>query len=154
MDHFAFYKSEIGTVKIGYDQECVFFLKIADKEDTANEPSTLSDEAFRQFAEYLDGKRRKFTFPYKPRGTYFQNKVWNALKDIPYGTTKTYKEIAAIIGNSGASRAVGAANRANPIWIVVPCHRIIRSDGSLSGYAGGTAMKRKLIELEKKNGTV
>ena len=87
-------------------------------------------------------------------GTAFQQKVWKALLEIPYGETRTYGEIAAAIGSPKACRAVGMANRRNPIWIVVPCHRVVGAGGSLTGYAGGLAMKEALLQLERKNRTV
>ena len=99
--------------------------------------------------EYLDGKRKEFDFPYKMIGTEFQKKVWHALTKIPYGETRTYKEIATAVGNPKASRAVGMANNRNPIFIVVPCHRVIGANGKLVGYAGGLDMKDALLSLEK-----
>jgi len=109
----------------------------------------LIKKAARQFGEYFDGKRKSFNLPLCLRGTDFQIKVWNALQRIPYGKTISYGELAAIIGNPKASRAVGMANNRNPIPIIVPCHRVIGHDGSLTGYAGGLKLKRLLLELEK-----
>lgn len=94
------------------------------------------------------GKRREFTFLYKLVGTDFQLKVWNALKNIPYGEVRSYKDIAREIGNPKAYRAVGMANNKNPIIIAVPCHRVIGSDGNLVGYVGGMDMKKYLLNLE------
>lgn len=101
--------------------------------------------------EYLSGKRKAFDFAFELDGTDFQNKVWEELTHIPYGETRTYKEIAIAIGNPKASRAVGMANNKNPISIVVPCHRVIGFDGKLVGYAGGLDMKKALIDLELRN---
>lgn len=101
-----------------------------------------------QLDQYFRGKRREFDLQLAPRGTAFQNEVWDVLLDIPFGTVRTYGDIAAQLGRPGASRAVGLANGSNPIWIVVPCHRVIGSDGTLTGYAGGIDVKRQLLELE------
>ena len=101
-----------------------------------------------QLAEYFDGKRREFEVPLIMIGTNFQKEVWKALETIPFGQTRTYKDIAEQIGNSKASRAVGGANNRNPISIIVPCHRVIGANGSLVGYAGGLDIKRKLLCLE------
>ena len=108
----------------------------------------LIKKAARQFGEYFDGKLKSFNLPLCLRGTDFQIKVWKALQNIPYGKTISYGELAAIIGNPKASRAVGMANNRNPIPIIVPCHRVIGHDGSLTGYAGGLELKRRLLELE------
>jgi len=101
-----------------------------------------------QLDEYFAGERRRFDLPLAPRGTDFQQRVWRALLDIPYGRTISYGELARRIGNPSASRAVGLANGANPLPIVVPCHRVIGADGSLTGFGGGLPIKRKLLALE------
>ena len=100
--------------------------------------------------EYLEGKRKQFDLPLGPIGTAFQQTVWKGLISIPYGETRSYKQVAQMVGNPEASRAVGLANNNNPIVIIIPCHRVIGSNGSLTGYAYGLEMKRKLIELESK----
>jgi len=110
-------------------------------------------EARRQLAEYLAGDRRAFTLPLAPRGTEFERLVWQALVAIPYGETRSYAEVAAAIGRPAACRAVGRANGSNPIAIVIPCHRVIGSDGSLTGFGGGLPLKRFLLDLESGNGT-
>jgi methylated-DNA-[protein]-cysteine S-methyltransferase len=99
--------------------------------------------------EYFNGKRREFSFPLDLRGTVFQLACWNALLTIPYGDTRSYADIARAIGHPHAYRAVGMSNNRNPIAIVVPCHRVIASSGSLCGYGGGLDIKRKLLELER-----
>ena len=109
----------------------------------------LIKKAAAQIEEYLAGKRKKFTLPLVLRGTEFQVAVWRALQDIPYGETRSYKEIAAAIGRPKAVRAVGMANNRNPISIIIPCHRVIGHDGSLVGYGGGLPLKRRLLELEQ-----
>ena len=102
----------------------------------------------RQLEEYFAGKRRAFDVPLDLRGTDFQKRCWQELLKIPYGETRSYADIARAIGNPAAVRAVGLANGQNPIAIIVPCHRVIGSDGSLTGYGGGLEVKRRLLELE------
>ena len=109
----------------------------------------LIQKAASQIKEYLDGKRKQFKLPLAPRGTEFQLAVWRALEKIPYGETRSYKEIAAAIGRPKAVRAVGMANNRNPISIIVPCHRVIGHDGKLVGYGGGLPLKQRLLELER-----
>ncbi len=109
----------------------------------------LIKKAALQFGEYFKGKRKSFNLPLTMQGTDFQMKVWNALKRVPYGKTINYGELAAMIGNPKACRAVGMANHNNPIAIIVPCHRVIGHDGSLTGYGGGLELKQQLLELEK-----
>lgn len=109
----------------------------------------LLEESFKEINEFLKGKRKKFTFKINPIGTEFQKSVWKALLNIPYGEVKTYKDIAIAIGNPKACRAVGLANNKNPIPIVIPCHRVIGSNGKLTGYAYGLSIKSHLLNLEK-----
>ncbi|MBS9374949.1 methylated-DNA--[protein]-cysteine S-methyltransferase [Rhodococcus sp. B50] len=106
------------------------------------------DEAITQFAEYFAGRRTRFTVPTAPVGTPFQREVWESLKMIEYGTTRTYSEIALALGRPTAVRAVAAANARNPLCIIVPCHRVIGSGGKLTGYAGGIERKRFLLDQE------
>lgn len=110
----------------------------------------LTREAFLQLEEYLNGRRTAFTLPLRPAGTAFQQRVWKTLEEIPYGSTRTYAQIAAQSGNPKACRAVGMANHQNPIAIFIPCHRVIGAGGALTGYAGGLDLKKKLLELEKR----
>ena len=105
-------------------------------------------EAERQLAEYFAGRRQSFALPLDLEGTAFQRQVWNALLTIPFGETRSYRQIAAQIGNPAAVRAVGAANGRNPVSIVAPCHRVIGSSGALTGFAGGLAVKERLLALE------
>ncbi|HEX6505556.1 MAG TPA: methylated-DNA--[protein]-cysteine S-methyltransferase [Terriglobales bacterium] len=105
----------------------------------------------RELKEYFAGERRDFTFPLDLRGTEFQLKCWHALLEIPYGETRTYADIARVVGQPRGFRAVGLANNRNPIAIVVPCHRVIASDGTLCGYGGGLDIKRKLLDLEARS---
>lgn len=106
--------------------------------------------AKKQLEEYFAKKRKAFDLLLKPEGTQFQQKIWQLLCDIPYGETRSYGQIAAAAGNPKASRAVGMANHNNPIMIVIPCHRVIGANGSLTGYAGGLGIKQALLDLEKK----
>lgn len=104
-----------------------------------------------QLDEYLHGKRKDFNIRTNPNGTLYQKKVWQELKRIPYGKLKTYKDIAKKMGNSNSSRAVGNANGKNPLPIIIPCHRVIGANGNLVGYAYGTRIKQKLINIEKED---
>lgn len=108
----------------------------------------VAAEAGRQISEFFAGKRRRFTLELAPRGTPFQKRVWSALEQIPFGETRSYGQIAAAVGNPGAARAVGRANAANPICLIVPCHRVIGADGSLTGFALGEELKRRLLAHE------
>ena len=112
----------------------------------------LHQEAQAQLRAWLAGERRDFDLPLAPEGTAFQRAVWAELEAIPFGETRTYGQIAARLGRASASRAVGAANGQNPLMIVVPCHRVIGSDGSLTGYAGGMPMKAWLLAHERGSG--
>lgn len=118
--------------------------KTADKE--ISEP--VLNEAVKQLSEYFVGSRRTFSLPLEPRGTEFQRAVWNELLKIPFGETKTYGEIAAAMGKPKASRAVGMGCNRNPIAIIIPCHRVVGKNGSLTGFAGGLDVKGKLLEHE------
>jgi methylated-DNA-[protein]-cysteine S-methyltransferase len=115
--------------------------------DIVEDPKRTA-ELRRQLAEYFAGERREFDLELAPEGTPFERSVWEALRTIPFGETRSYGEIAAAIGHPGAARAVGRANGANPIPIVVPCHRVIGSNGSLTGFGGGLENKSRLLELE------
>jgi methylated-DNA-[protein]-cysteine S-methyltransferase len=108
-------------------------------------------EAERQLKEYFSGERTEFNLPLEPNGSAFQKKVWRALGEIPFGQTRSYSELAKAVGSAKACRAVGAANGRNPLAIVVPCHRVIGSDGSLTGYAGGLEVKAALLALEARS---
>lgn len=113
-------------------------------------PATpLLRQAAAELTAYFAGQLRQFTVPLAPKGTPFQQKVWAALREIPYGERRSYKEIAAMVGNEKACRAVGMANNRNPLPIFIPCHRVVGSDGKLVGYAGGLDVKTFLLNLEK-----
>lgn len=113
-----------------------------------DDDDALLTQARQQLSEYFAGERKQFDLPLAPHGTPFQQAVWNALRTIPFGVATTYSDIATRIGKPSAVRAVGAAVGANPIGIVVPCHRVVGADGSLTGYAGGLDRKVRLLELE------
>jgi len=115
---------------------------------SAPEGSVLAIAA-RQMGEYFEGKRKAFSFPMQAKGTAFQQQVWQALNTIPYGETRTYGDIALQGGNPKGARAVGGACNKNPLWIAVPCHRVLGAGGSLTGYAYGTGMKQTLLALEQ-----
>lgn len=115
--------------------------------------TTLLEQAALQIEEYLQGKRKKFSLPIALQGTDFQQKVWQELLNIPYGETRSYKQIAEKIGCPKGYRAVGMANNKNPIAIIVPCHRVIGQNKKLVGYAGGIDIKEKLLKLEEKYAT-
>lgn len=114
-------------------------------------PDRLRD-AERQIGEYFTGTRRTFDLPVKPAGTPFQQKVWQALLDIPFGETISYQQLAITVGDINAMRAVGAANGKNPVSLVIPCHRVIGKNGSLTGYGGGLPLKKWLLEFESPQG--
>ena len=118
-------------------------------DDWVDERDDVLDDAVAQLESYFAGERTDFDLPLHPHGTDFQLRVWAALREIPYGQTISYGELARRVGNPSASRAVGLANGRNPISIVVPCHRVIGADGSLTGYGGGMERKRTLLDLER-----
>jgi len=118
---------------------------------TKNADSEVLRQAARELNEYFAGKCTEFTFPMRAEGTPFQQKVWQALREIPYGQTRAYGEIAGLIGQAKASRAVGMACNRNPIMIAVPCHRVVGAKGALVGYAYGTDTKQKLLTLERES---
>lgn len=160
-------ETPIGALRIIASKEAVLCVEQAGREslDAGKEAGEipadriLSDDASgelvndckAQLNEYFAGKRNHFDLPLSPEGTDFQKNVWAHLRDIPYGETRTYGELAAMTGNRKASRAVGMANHVNPILILVPCHRVIGADGSLTGYAAGIAAKKFLLQMEKEH---
>lgn len=144
------YQTRIGLVAIQDDGKHITNLDVVSEgEVTGLNESLLTKKAAQQLNEYLDGKRSSFDLPLNPQGTEFQKSVWKALLDIPYGETRSYRQVAEAVGNSKACRAVGMANNRNPIMIFIPCHRVVGSDGSLVGYGGGLDMKKQLLDLEK-----
>lgn len=148
-----YHQTAIGLIEIVENGESVtgLFFHPANPPFPFCEENALTRQAILELDEYLAGERRIFTIPVQPSGTEFQKKVWRALCRIPYGETRSYGQIARAVGNPKACRAVGMANNRNPISIVIPCHRVIGADGSLTGYGGGLKIKEKLLELERKN---
>lgn len=137
--------------KIGIEEDDGFIIRVslnAAEPVTKTKSSPLIEKAFEQLNQYLSGKRTAFDLPLRPEGTPFMESVWQALQNIPYGSTASYKDIAEAIGNPKACRAVGLANNRNPIAIFIPCHRVIGANGALVGYAGGLFMKEQLLKLE------
>lgn len=149
MNGYAVYPFRFDQLKIGYQDGAVTFLARTTEPACDEGRTALTDLAFRQISEYMEGRRRGFDLPYILRGTEFQERVWQALRAIPYGETRTYREIAAAVGRPKACRAVGMANHRNPLLIVVPCHRVIGADGRLVGYGSGLDMKEALLRLER-----
>lgn len=146
-----FYDYPVGRVGIAERDGSISHLFFgADKSPLSLEAAEteLIKQAARQLDEYFAGGRMAFDLPLAPQGTDFQKAVWNALLLIPAGQTRSYKEIAVAVGRPGACRAVGMANNRNPIAIIIPCHRVVGSDGGLVGYGGGLGVKRYLLELE------
>jgi len=149
---YYFYDSPFGKIIIESDGHAITSVKTQSHTEPIGEKKagTLTDIAALQLDEYFAGKRKKFDIPINPHGTAFRLSVWKALQAVPYGKTRTYKQIAQAIGNPKACRAVGLANNKNPIWIIIPCHRVIGANGALTGYGGGLKMKKKLLEIESR----
>ena len=141
--------SPLGYAKIIGDEDGIASISILNSEEKETDiiPESL-EECVRQLKEYFEGERTYFDLKINPEGTEFQQKVWDALQKIPYGQTRSYLELSQLLGDAKAIRAVANANGKNPLWIVVPCHRVIGSDGSLTGYAGGLHRKQWLLEHE------
>ncbi|MBT8384403.1 MAG: methylated-DNA--[protein]-cysteine S-methyltransferase [Bacteroidia bacterium] len=148
-DKVTYYKTPIGTARIVGDDDGISSITVLDSEgeNSTKIPQCLED-CVRQLDEYFQNKRKVFNLKLNPKGTDFQKDVWRSLQQIPYGETKTYLKQSEEMGDPKAIRAIAAANGKNPLWIVIPCHRVIGSDGSLTGYSGGIWRKRWLLEHE------
>lgn len=142
------YQTVLGAVTIGATDDHIAYLKMHDACGGEFKETEIIQTAHLQLMAYLSGKRQDFDLSLQLKGTEFQQRVWRASCEIPFGQTMSYKELAELIGHPKAIRAVGAANGANPIYIIIPCHRIIGTNGSLTGYGGGLEMKEKLLKLE------
>jgi methylated-DNA-[protein]-cysteine S-methyltransferase len=152
MTTFTITQSPVGPLTLAGEGEALvglYFENAPRPSDWVRDDRTLPD-ARRQLDEYFAGKRTRFDLPLAPRGTPFRQAVWDQLLRIPYGETATYGEIARALGKPAASRAVGGANHHNPISIIIPCHRVIGADGSMTGYGGELHRKRALLELESR----
>lgn len=145
----AYIKSPLGITEIIGDENGIAVISVLDseKEISAEIPEALK-EAVAELQDYFAGSRNDFTFKLNPKGTDFQQKVWRELLNIPFGKTMSYLDLSKKLGDVKAIRAVASANGKNPLWIVVPCHRVIGTDGSLTGYAGGLWRKKWLLEHE------
>jgi methylated-DNA-[protein]-cysteine S-methyltransferase len=151
MKNIFFYQTDIGEIGIaenGTEITNLYFSGKVPPQDATIKETALLKEAGAQLKEYLGGKRKFFKLPLAPEGTRFQQDVWTALQEIPYGETRSYGQIAKSIGRPKASRAVGMANNKNPILVFVPCHRVVGVNGKLVGYAGGLEIKEHLLNLE------
>lgn len=156
MKYVKYTNTKIGNMAIIEEDNKIIAIEINQeiRENIMQKETPLLKETGKQLLEYLEGKRKNFTVPLNPKGTKFMKEVWTALQEIPYGETRTYGQIAQRIGKPKAARAVGMANHRNPIPIIIPCHRVIGSNGKLVGYALGMKMKKFLLTLEgiDKNG--
>ncbi len=146
--------SALGILTLAGQEDAVCELRFGASHETDWIPgkTELLTQAEQELAAYFAGERKVFTIPYRAKGTPFQMRVWEALTKIPYGEVRSYQEIARAAGNPKACRAVGMANHANPLPILVPCHRVIGKNGKLTGYGGGLEIKKRLLELEGLDG--
>ncbi|NLT47414.1 MAG: methylated-DNA--[protein]-cysteine S-methyltransferase [Clostridiales bacterium] len=157
MKNVFYYETQLGRIGIADNGSSITDIFFADNEtpvDAAGmvqKETPLIKEAGMQIMEYLDGDRKEFDLPLGVEGTPFQKAAWDALLTIPYGETRSYKQMAELVGNPKACRAIGLANNRNPISIVIPCHRVIGANGKLVGYGGGLHIKEQLLAIEKQN---
>jgi len=154
MKNVWYYDYPVGTMGIAQENDVithVFFKGLGNFDGFEVKETQLIKKTATEIKEYFAGKRKDFDIPLSLSGTDFQRSVWEALQTIPSGETRSYKDIAVQIGKPKACRAVGMANNKNPVAILVPCHRVIGQDGSMTGYAGGIDVKRYLLDVEKRN---
>lgn len=144
----AYIKTPLGIAKIVGDEMGICVISVFDEGEASIIIPLVLQESILQLNEYFEGKRNDFTFKLNPSGTEFQQRVWKGLLEIPFGKTMSYLELSKKLGDVKAIRAVASANGKNPLWIVIPCHRVIGTDGSLTGYAGGLWRKKRLLEHE------
>jgi O-6-methylguanine DNA methyltransferase len=140
------------NLRIRHEDGVVLRLEAVDTIPENAGASAAAQEATKQLAEYFQGRRRSFELAFRLSGTAFQRKVYEAVAAIPYGETRSYRDIAALIGNPAAARAVGGALNKNPLLLIVPCHRVVGSKGELKGFRGGPDLKKRLLELEREAG--
>jgi methylated-DNA-[protein]-cysteine S-methyltransferase len=145
----AYIQTPLGITRLEGDENGLTAISVLEGDEKLTDiiPEVLEDAVY-QLKEYFDGSRNQFSLSLNLEGTEFQKKVWKALEEIPYGKTVSYLELSRTLGDPKAIRAVASANGKNPLWIVIPCHRVIGSDGSLTGYAGGIHRKKWLLEHE------
>ncbi len=148
MTQIVFFKSPLGITKIVGDVNGISEISVSDEGEVSVSIPKELEPAVIQLQDYFEGKRTHFNLKLNPKGTEFQQRVWQELLNIPFGKTLSYLELSKKLGDVKAIRAVAAANGKNPLWIVVPCHRVIGTDGSLTGYAGGLGRKKWLLEHE------
>jgi len=141
-------KTPLGIAELCGDSNGLASIKVLDDGSVTSEIPSELKTATEQLASYFRGELKEFSLKLNPKGTDFQKKVWKKLEEIPYGTTTSYLQLSRELGDEKAIRAVASANGKNPLWIIVPCHRVIGSDGSLTGYAGGLYRKKWLLDLE------
>lgn len=144
----TYIKTPLGITQITGDENGIAVISVSDEGVVSADIPFVLQEAVTQLNDYFEGKRTSFDFKLNPRGTEFQQKVWKGLLEIPFGKTMSYLDLSKKLGDVKAIRAVASANGKNPLWIVVPCHRVIGTDGSLTGYAGGLWRKKWLLEHE------
>ena len=144
----AYIKTPLGIATIIGDENGIYVISVSDEGEISNTIPTILQDAVTQLNAYFGGTRTDFDFVLNPKGTAFQQKVWKGLLEIPFGKTMSYMDLSKKLGDVKAIRAVASANGKNPLWIVVPCHRVIGIDGSLTGYAGGLWRKKWLLEHE------
>lgn len=154
--HILRINSMFGTIELCEEEDAITSITLRSGESPElvpipcrTAPTPLLEEAEQQLNEYFCHLRTEFDFPIRPHGTSFQEKVWDQLDQIPYGETRTYGQIADALGKPGAARAVGAACRANPLWLVIPCHRVVGTNGKMVGYSYGNDIKQALLEHEQ-----
>lgn len=149
----AYLKTPIGTAKIVGNEEGIVEVSVLDDDlPTTKNPAEPLNDCLVQLGEYFKGERKTFSVKLNPMGTMFQKKVWTELLNIPFGKRTSYMKQTLQLGSEKAIRAVASANGKNPIWIIIPCHRVVGSDGSLTGYAGGIWRKKWLLEHESPSG--
>ncbi len=143
------FSTPVGTVTIAERDGALAALAFSGTPHEGDAPTPLLAETKRQLMEYFAGQRREFSLPLAPEGTPWQHRVWDVLRTIPYGQTRTYGEVARLAGAPGASRACGMANNRNPISIIIPCHRVVGVGGRLTGYGGGLGVKAAVLRIER-----